>query len=248
MIGFDTASTLSDATLRRAAAKGVGFVCIYLKYLSVDLVARVFAHGLAIVVIFETTAERALTGAPGGVADGRAARAHAAALGIPMNTAIYATADFGETADQDGAVAAYFSAFKAALGGMYRLGVYAEGAVCQLALDKGITALPWLAGGRSMRGTALFAAQGRAAIVQDVGDAKRLRLGIAIDTDTALVDDFGQWAAAASTVAEQKPAALEIPSARDLQAALAAIGLYKGAIDGEFGPLSCAALQAYYRQ
>ncbi len=94
----------------------------------------------------------------------------AAALGQPQGSAIYVTADFGETQIQDEIVLAYFAAFKAALQGQGKLGVYAEGAVCQAALDAGIADYTWLAGGMGMRGSRAFLDTGRATIVQDVGD------------------------------------------------------------------------------
>lgn len=193
-IGFDTDTPVSAVVAALAVQKGAGFCCRYLKNLSRSEIAALHAAGLAIVLIFESTARRALGGAPSGATDGARALAAARALGAPDSAAIYATADFDVTPAQEADVMAYFAAFKIAIAPM-KFGVYANGAICQLALDKGIANYTWLMGGLSMRDSRKFLASGKATIVQDVGDKSGLYLGIAIDTDLAYADDYGGWAA-----------------------------------------------------
>ena len=196
MIGFDAdqdCSGVADA----AVAAGAGFVCRYLKNLTLGEAKALSAAGLKIVSIFESTAERARGGAAAGATDGARAFLQASALGQPQGSAIYATADFDDAAVDDVTVIAYFAAFKAALEGQGKLGVYANGATCQAALDAGVADFTWLAGGMGMRGSREFKASGKATMVQDVGDKAGLNLGIDIDSDTALSEDYGGWSLAA---------------------------------------------------
>lgn len=191
-IGFDADQDCSGVA-DRAVSAGATFVCRYLKNLRAAEVAALHNAGLAIVLIWETTAMRALGGEGAGVVDGTRARDMASALGAPAGTAIYLTADFGETQVEDAAVLAYFAAAKRVFADAARTGVYAEGAVCQTALDAGTADFTWLAGGGRMRGTPEFLASGKATIVQDVGDKQGLDLGISIDSDTAIDGDIGAW-------------------------------------------------------
>ena len=196
MIGFDADQNCSGVAADAVAA-GAGFVCRYLKNLTLGEAKALSAAGLKIVSIFESTAERARGGAAAGATDGARAFLQASALGQPQGSAIYATADFDDAAVDDATVIAYFTAFKARLGEYYKLGVYANGATCQAALDAGIADFTWLAGGMGMRGSREFKASGKATMVQDVGDKAGLDLGIDVDSDTAMSEDFGGWSLAA---------------------------------------------------
>lgn len=191
-IGFDADQDCSGVA-DNAVAAGATFVCRYLKNLMLMESVALSMAGLKIVSVFETKAERALAGASAGTEDGARALSQAVLLGQPTGSAIYATADFGENAPDDQTVLAYFVAFKAALIGQYKLGVYGEGAVCKLVLDAGVADYTWVSGGRLMRGTQAFLASGRMTLVQDVGDKAGLNLGIDIDSDTAYSDDYGGW-------------------------------------------------------
>jgi glycoside hydrolase-like protein len=192
IIGFDADQDCSRVAAA-AKAKGVGFVCRYLKNLTVSEAHALAAAGLKIVSIWETTANRALAGPAAGSFDGHAAMRMAAMLRQPQGSAIYATADFGETQGEDATVIAYFAAFKRAIQGQAKLGVYGEGAVCEACLIAGVADYTWLAGGMGMRGSRAFQLSGKATIVQDVGDVRGLALGISIDSDVANVDDYGGW-------------------------------------------------------
>lgn len=251
-IGFDADCDCSGVA-DDAANAGAEFLCRYLKNLTPSEARAICSAGPRIVSVFETTAKRALLGNVTGANDGDRAAEQAIALGQPLGSAIYATADFGETADQDSAVVAYLSGFKAGLAGRFKMGVYGEGAVCQLALDHGLADYTWLAGGRGMRGTPEFAASGKATIIQDVGDAQGLDLGIGVDTDTAYPDDYGGWSL---PVEQTQPQLAKIArylevgcTGRDvatLQHALAALG-YNIAVDGDFGPATQHTVMVYQR-
>jgi hypothetical protein len=234
-IGFD-----ADQDCSRIAAdaytKGARFVCRYLKNLSAKETAALHAVGLAIVLIYETTANRALGGMAAGTIDGARARSQAAALGAPISAAIYATADFDVTAAQQEAVIAYFAAFG---GG----GIYGNGAICAAALAANVVKYAWLAGGMGMRGSRLFLASGHATIAQDVGDAAGLNLGIEIDSDTAYADDYGAWL---PTEAPPMPVADPmIAATKAWQTAIRGAGFNPGPIDGDYGPRTDAAVQAW---
>ncbi len=245
-VGFDADQDCS-AVAARAYAAGVRFCCRYLKNLTAREVAALHAAGLAVVLIFETIARRALDGQVAGAADGAAAKRQALALGAPRGAAVYATADWDVSAAEEPLVISYAAAFAAALAPELRFGFYANGAVCQTLLSSGVTSLTWLAGGGAMRGTTDFKASGRATLLQDVGDRRDLNLPIDIDTDVAPFADYGQWPPGEIPV--QPPVDDSIIAAvRALQTALAAGGYYRGAIDGIWGQHSADAMNAWKRR
>lgn len=78
------------------------------KDLTKDEVNKLFAAGLSIGLVWETTAQRALGGRGAGVADANAAEAQATALGFPSNCPIFYGVDFGASSAQMATVLAYF--------------------------------------------------------------------------------------------------------------------------------------------
>jgi hypothetical protein len=198
MLAFDADQDVSHV-LAKAQAEKVCAASRYLKNLQPHEVAAISAAGIKIISIFETTARRAAGGAVAGAADGEKAAQMARALNQPAGSAIYATADWDVTPAQQPRVLEYFAAFKTALNATYavpapyKLGVYANGAVCQATLDQGIADYTWLAAGMGMTGSRAFLASGKATMVQNVGDKQRLDLGISIDSDTIATTDFGGW-------------------------------------------------------
>lgn len=258
MIGFDADQDCSHVAAA-AYAKGARFVCRYLGRTTRTEIAALHAAGLAVVLIWETTAQRALSGYQAGMDDGRDARAQSTALGAPATAAIYATADLDVTAVQQAVVVSYFRGF-ALTGGV--TGEYANGAVCQACVDQRVGTYTWLAGGMGMRGSQAFRATGRATIVQDVGDKAGLDLGIAIDSDTA-TDGWaiGAWlpdvapvpapAPSPSPAPPPQPSQMDIAissfseAALRLQTLLQIAGLYDGKLEGDWGPASRAALAKY---
>lgn len=272
VIGFDTDTDCSHIALA-AKAEGVKWIARYLHNLTVAEVKAILDAGIALVLIFETTAQRALLGAPAGADDARTALRQANALGAPQGVAIYATADFDETQAQDPPVTAYTRAFLTGLGGFYRLGFYGNGGVCELLLGLNLVQFTWLAGGSGMRDTKAFGASGRATIIQDVGDKRGLSasLGISIDSGAAYAADFGGWSAAAPQPAVIKPPLVPTPQPASPPAApdgtlitvAEALNILRSAVhaypdgaaqlqtvvgaaaDGDIGKLTGAAIAAY---
>ena len=193
-IGFDTASAITRAVLADAKAKGAAFVMLYLKWATPELVTMIHSCGLAVGLIWETTAERALGGLKPGLADGDAALAKALALGNPpAAVAVWFTVDFDATAEQQPAVLAYITGAGAGLAGRLADGVYANGAIDAACRAAKLAAYTWVAGGRGMRGTVAFLESGAADVTQDVGDRQHLGLPISVDTDAA-ADPKLPWA------------------------------------------------------
>ncbi len=250
-IGFDADQNCSHVA-PAAQAKGVSWIGRYLKNLYLPEVQAISAAGLKIVSIYESTAERALGGAPGGAADGARALLQAKELGQTRGSALYATADFDATLAQERDVLSYCVGFRAQLAGAYKFGIYGSGAICQAALDAGIVDYTWLAGGMGMRGSRAFHDAALATIEQDVGDERNLDLGIGIDSDIALADDYGGWSLsiAAPSPAPQRVLRLTSPpmtgaDVGHLQARLAALGFDPGPADGVFGQHTEAAVLAF---
>jgi hypothetical protein len=98
------------AALRRG---GYRFACRYLshdptKNLTLDQARRLSAAGIACVVVWETTASRALAGHAAGVLDATAALTQARLCGMPAGRPIYFAIDFDEAPGQVDEVADYF--------------------------------------------------------------------------------------------------------------------------------------------
>lgn len=87
------------------------------KELTADYVTRARAAGLAVVTVFETTTDRAMSGAAGDNADAATARARAAAIGYPTSAVAFAAVDEDVTPDQFPTLTAYLTAFAAGWGG-----------------------------------------------------------------------------------------------------------------------------------
>lgn len=84
-----------------------------IKNLTAENVAGYLAAGLSVGVIWETVANRALSGAAGGAADGAAADAQLDAIGYPVDCVLFFAVDFNATAAEIAAVAEYAAAFDA---------------------------------------------------------------------------------------------------------------------------------------
>lgn len=251
MISFDTAATITPAVLDHALSKGVRVIMVYLKYLTPELLRLVWSKGIGVGLIFETTAERGLGGAPAGKVDGTAAFAKvaslASSLGVAMpgpGVAVWFTFDFDEESSQNPTCLAYAVAASAALGSRLETGAYGNGGLDQDLLDAKAVRYTWVAGGPGMRGTKAFLATGRADIVQDVGDKAALGLGIDIDSDTVR-DPAAPWAwwpplpaVAPPLIGGSQVLTISLDTqahVRAAQAALRQAGLYTGAIDGVNG-------------
>jgi hypothetical protein len=69
-----------------------------------------------VVLVFETTADRALAGQPAGTSDAQSASRQAAELGMPHGRPIYFAVDFDATPQQQPVIDAYFRGVVSTLG------------------------------------------------------------------------------------------------------------------------------------
>jgi hypothetical protein len=181
---------------------GVKFVCRYLshdtsgKNLDRGEAEQLSAAGIWIIVIWETTASRALAGRAAGVADATAAQKQAKALGQPAGRPIYFAVDFDADAGQQDEIHAYLDGAASVLG-RDRIGLYAGYGPIKRAFDAGKITYGWQtyawSGGRW---------DTRAQLQQYSNDQKIN--GVGVDFDRALAADYGQWRIGA-TPSEDEP-------------------------------------------
>ncbi|MDP1809610.1 MAG: DUF1906 domain-containing protein [Actinomycetota bacterium] len=164
------------------------FVARYLstdtsKNLSAPETADLKAKGLPIVTVWETGQTRALSGAPGGVADATAALAQANALGQPANAPIYFAVDFENTPQQLSTIDDYLKG-AASVVGASRVGVYGSYSVVNHSFDIGTAKYGWQAAAWSSGQK-----EPRAQIYQD----GRVDFGGGADLNIAQQSYIGQW-------------------------------------------------------
>jgi hypothetical protein len=176
------------AALKKA---GAHFVCRYLshdttgKNLTKAEASLLSDNRIWIVVVWESTSDRALAGHSAGVADAQAAVAQARACGMPAGRPIYFAVDFDATAAQQAAINAYLDGAASEIG-RDRVGLYAGYYVIKRAFDaKKIT---W--------GWQTYAWSGghwdsRRHIEQYSNDHKIN--GVGVDYNRATRSDYGQW-------------------------------------------------------
>lgn len=187
--GIDTASS-TIGHLDALKRSGVRFVCRYIappgqsydwKRVSKAEADAIKKAGLGLVLVFESSADRALGGAAAGRADGAFALAALADLGL-HDSPVYFAVDFDVTDAQAGAVSAYIGG-AASIIGRGRAGVYgglravqAAGTACRYAWQT----YAW-SGGQWMPHAQLRQYQNGVTIA-----------GLSCDRDRAMVDDYGQ--------------------------------------------------------
>jgi len=242
MQGIDTARPLGALTAA-LVARGIGFAARYYSFnpgknLHATEAAALTQAGVHIVCVWEAAGDHyEWFTATQGMKDADAALELAVQCGQPDGSAIYFAVDFDASpAEIAAGIKDYFAAVKSALMGKYEVGAYGSGLVCSTLRDLGLARYLWLAQSSGWRGSKAF---GGAHIYQN---APTMIAGIAVDTDVSGDSDFGAWAPVTPAVTQT----VAIPSARDLQAALAAEGRYVGAVDGVWGPHSQQALAAHY--
>lgn len=122
----------APSTIKRAGYRGV---LRYLggsasKQLTKAEAASLHAQGLAIGLVYESSADRARQGRNAGIADAKTARSKAAALGYPSGCPLFLAVDFDATPAQ---VASYFDGAKSVLG--KRAGIYGGRKVMTVDVD-----------------------------------------------------------------------------------------------------------------
>ncbi|MFE9103055.1 glycoside hydrolase domain-containing protein [Actinomadura geliboluensis] len=176
------------AALKRAGAK---FACRYLSHdTSGKNLTRAEADdlsgaGIWLVVVWETSAKRALDGRSAGAADAEDAAAQARACGMPDGRPIYFAADWDASASQQDEINAYLDGAASVIG-RDRVGLYAGYGPMKRAFDAGKITYGWQtyawSGGRW---------DARAQLQQYSNDHKIN--GVGVDYDRAVKSDYGQW-------------------------------------------------------
>ncbi|WP_433145023.1 glycoside hydrolase domain-containing protein [Actinomadura nitritigenes] len=187
------------SALKRAGAK---FACRYLshdttgKNLTRAEAGELSAAGLWLVVVWETTANRALDGKAAGRADAQAAAAQAKACGMPDDRPVYFAVDWDASSSQQGAINAYLDGAASVLG-RGRVGLYGGYGPVNRAFDAGKIAFGWQtyawSGGRWDK---------RAQLQQYSND--HTINGVGLDYDRAVKSDYGQWRVGVSPTEEDQ--------------------------------------------
>lgn len=247
-------------------AHGASFACRYAstlgnpKNLTPDEARLLPAAGIGIVSLFETTANRALSGRPGGHDDSVSGRAQHRPLGLSDDRPLYFTVDWDMQASQEPAV---FDYFRGAHDGAPAspLGVYGGLRACESLLGAGLVdfvfqTYAWSGG--------LWAATTHLRQVHNGANWD----GFTVDLDEAHAADYGQWGAANPPAPGPAPVPTNwtdamirnLPNisqgAKDpaggpllvhrLQAILRDVAGYgELGVDGDFGPLTNNALRNY---
>lgn len=148
------------------------------------------AAGIWILVVWESTANRALDGYDAGAQDARDAEAQARACGMPPGRPVFFACDFDAGPGDRAAINAYLDGAASVLG-KGRVGLYGGYYPIKWAFD----------GGHITWGWQTYAWSGgqwdhRAQLHQYSND--HIIGGVGLDFDTALTGDYGQWQVGAS--------------------------------------------------
>jgi Rv2525c-like, glycoside hydrolase-like domain len=171
-------------------AAGSSFAARYLSYdssknLSLAEKQELEAGGIDIVVVWETSANRALSGYDGGRSDGGAADSQAKMLGQPEGRPIYFAVDFDVSSSQQAVVNSYFQGVAAAIG-LARTGVYGGYWPCKRLKEANLVTWVWQTyawSGGNVLDSANFLQYSND---HTVG-------GLGCDYNKTFTDDFGQW-------------------------------------------------------
>lgn len=134
--GIDTAARITAAQAWKIKAHGLSFVGRYLipelysNALTATEADSLREAGLAILLCWELTTDRAKRGASIGATDGARARKLAESMGIPKECAIYFAVDYSPAKSEYEAIQAYFLAAKTAVS-PYQCGIYGPYAIVE---------------------------------------------------------------------------------------------------------------------
>jgi hypothetical protein len=193
----------SSAALRNAHVK---FVVRYLSHDASKNLTRKeadlrSADGIDLAVIWETTANRAMSGRTGGAADATEAAKQAKACGMPADRPIYFAVDWDATAAQQATIHAYLDGAASVLG-RARVGLYAGYGPIKRAFDAGKITYGWQT----------YAWSGGAwdsrAQLQQYLNGQRVG-GVDCDFNRAMHADFGQWRVGVSPAPTPAPTTQE---------------------------------------
>jgi hypothetical protein len=170
-------------------ASGVHFIARYLsnspgKNLSPSERAGANAAGIAVCVVWETTADRALGGFGAGANDAAAAQREATACGMP-SVPIYFAVDFDAGSGQQGAINSYLRGAASVIG-KGRVGLYAGFWPVKRAFDAGVITYGWQTYAWS---SGMWDSRAQ---LQQYHNGVTVA-GIGSDWDRAVKPDYGQW-------------------------------------------------------
>jgi len=176
--------------IKALKAAQVTFVCRYLshssgKNLTLAEAKALSAAGIAIVVVWETTADRALAGRAAGAQDARDGLAEAKACGMPDGRPIYFAVDWDASSGQQAAINAYLDGAASVLG-KSRVGIYGGYGPVSRAMHGGHAAWGWQTYAWS------HGAWWPGAQLQQYSNDHVIG-GVGLDYDRSKKDDFGQW-------------------------------------------------------
>jgi hypothetical protein len=231
-------------------ADGASFVCRYISAIPANdhngknLLApeknALLAKGISIVLVAEGRASRMLGGNAAGTADAKHADAVVQALsmaGIP----IYFSCDFDATPAQQSAINAYLDGAASVIG-RRRVGIYGGYYPVKRAFDADRATFAWQtyawSGGQW---------DSRAQLRQTLNDVTVG--GVACDKDVSMAPDFGQWPRPGAAPTPPQPvlsSGATGAAVSALQTRLRAWGA-NIAIDGVFGPVTLAAVEAFQK-
>lgn len=190
-LGLDFAGGIPRAAAIKAA--GYDFVCRYLtpggrglpgKLLKANEYAALQAAGVAVVVNWETAADRMRDGFAAGVEDARSAQSVLDALGVPTTVPVYFSADWDASEAEQQVIDNYLHGARSVLGAQ-RIGVYGSFYVVRRCLNNATAVWAWQAGAWS--GGQI---EPRAHIYQRIGFATVD--GVECDVNEARQINFGQ--------------------------------------------------------
>ncbi|MGH3764607.1 MAG: DUF1906 domain-containing protein [Pseudonocardiaceae bacterium] len=185
-------------------AAGFRFVCRYLseggptlpgKLLTPAECTDLQAHGIAVAVNWETTADRMKAGHSAGVADAQRADAQVRAVGHPADRPVYFSADWDATPADQAKIDDYLRGAASVIG-PERVGVYGSYYVCKRCFDNGTARWAWQTGAWSGGNR-----EPRAHIYQRIGFVTVG--GVQCDVNEALKPDFGQHPEGADMTPEE---------------------------------------------
>lgn len=145
--GVDSATSVTVEAAKALHAAGIRFWGRYLvqkswKALTKKEADLLHSAGIALLLIWETSASRPKGGASAGKTDGTAARELAEAMGVPPGTAIYFAVDFQPAETDYDTIASYLRAAAEACG-EYAAGVYGSFGTVEAMAERGACAKFW---------------------------------------------------------------------------------------------------------
>jgi hypothetical protein len=237
---------------RTAAIKGAGasFVCRYLsaipandhngKNLLASEKEALLAEKISIVLVAEGAGSRMLAGKAAGIADASHADAVVRALGM-AGMPIYFSCDFDATPAQQSAINAYLDGAASVIG-RSRVGIYGGYYPVKRALDAGKAVFAWQCSSWSGGQWDSRAQLRQTRYNVTVG-------GVACDGDVSMAPDFGQWPRPGTAAASAGPVLSSGASGAAVSALQTRLRAWGAniAIDGVFGPITRAAVEAFQK-